>query len=132
MPIEVIEINASAATKLDLDGLAVSVAGNIITVSGATITIDDLEDYAFPESEYTHTVDGVNMVGLVGYIVRDTSDDSLQLFVEEFVFDGGDVPYEWSSGTLVNKFMVFNWMIQVGADAVDANEQKAFKTKQWV
>lgn len=132
MAIEVIETNARPATKLDLDGITVSVVGNTITVSAATITIEDLEDYAFPESEYVHTPDGANVVGLAGYIVRDTSDDSLQLFVDEFIFDGGDSPYDWSSGTLVQKFMVFTWMIQVGADAVDANEQKAFKTKQWV
>jgi hypothetical protein len=131
MPIEVVEVRASADAKLNLDALTVSVVGNTITVSAGTITVEDLEDYAFPESEYVHTVDGANIVGLTGFIVRDTSDDSLQLFVDEFVFDGGDVPYDFSSGTLVNKFMIFNWMIQVGADAVDANEQQAFKTKQW-
>ena len=130
MAIDVNEIGVSVAGKLDLDALDVTVVGNTITVSGGTITIEDLEAYEFPESEYEHTPDAVNDVGLIGYIVRDTADDSLQLFVDEFVYDGGDTPYDFSSGTLVPKFQIFNFYVQASADAADAQRQQSWQTKQ--
>jgi len=126
-------VTSLSATKNGhrLDELSVLIDTNTLTVEAATLSWDDLIDYAFDEVDYEYTPDATYQTDLIGYICRDASPDpdDLVLFVDEVLKDGVDDVYDFAGTDLTPIHVLFIASVPATVD-LDTVETTVFYLNQ--